>query len=553
MSDNKEKSLNFLEEIVAEDVKNGKHNGAVVTRFPPEPNGYLHIGHTKAIAISFKIAEKFGGKTNLRFDDTNPVTEDTEYVDAIKEDIEWLGYKWENIFFASDYFDKLYEFAVTLIKKELAYVDDSTPEEIAEMKKHPGEPGIASPFRSRTIDENLDLFKRMKNGEFPDGARVLRAKVDMTSPNMHMRDPLMYRIKHAHHHRTGDDWCIYPMYDFAHGQSDSIENITHSLCSLEFIHHRPLYDWFIKNLEIYPSRQIEFSRMNVTYMITSKRKLLKLVNDNHVTGWDDPRMSTVSGMRRRGYPSNAFHVFYDKVGTTKRDNLIEIELLESCVRDELNKIAERVMVVTDPIKLTISNFPDNQEEYLPTDINPEDEQSGTRDIPFTKNLWIEREDFMSDAPKKYYRLSEGRDVRLKSAFIIHCERAIQDADGNVTEVICTYYPDSKSGEDTSGVKPKGTLHWVTQEHGVPCEIRNYNHLFTDPTPDNHEDKEIFDFINPDSLIVNDKAIMEPSLADSKIGDHFQFMRLGYYTKDKDSTDDKTVFNLTVSLKEGWKP
>lgn len=551
MSDNKEKSLNFLEEIIAEDINNGKHNGAVVTRFPPEPNGYLHIGHTKAIAINFKIAEKFGGKTNLRFDDTNPSTEDTEYVDAIKEDIEWLGYKWSDVYFASDYFPKLYDFAIDLINKGLAYVDDSTSDEIAEMKKHPGEPGILSPYRNRSIEENLDLFARMKAGDFPDGARVLRAKVDMNSPNMHMRDPLLYRIKHVHHHRTGDEWCIYPMYDFAHGQSDSIENVTHSMCSLEFIHHRPLYNWFIEKLEIFPSRQIEFSRMNVTYMITSKRKLLKLVQDNYVTGWDDPRMSTVSGMRRRGYPAKAFHTFYDKVGTTKRDNLIEIELLEACVREELNKISKRVMVVTDPIKLTIRNYPDGQTEMLETDNNPEDENAGQRQIPFSKHLWIERADFMSEAPKKYYRLSEGRNVRLKSAYIIHCEKAIKNENGDITEVICSYYADSKSGEDTSGVKPKGTLHWISQEHGIPCEIRNYDRLYTDPTPDKHEDKEIFDFINPDSLIVNTKAIMEPSLLDSKPGDHFQFMRLGYYTKDKDSTEKYTVFNQTVSLKEGW--
>ncbi len=553
MSDNAEKSYNFLEEIIAEDIKNGKHNGQVVTRFPPEPNGYLHIGHTKAIAINFKIAERFGGVTNLRFDDTNPVTEETEYVEAIKKDIEWLGYEWKDVFFASDYFHTLFEYAKKLINKGLAYVDDSTAEEIAEMKKTPSEPGIESPYRNRSIEENLDLFERMKNGEFKDGEKVLRAKVDMTSPNMHMRDPVIYRIKHVDHHRTGGEWCIYPMYDFAHGQSDSIEGVTHSMCSLEFIHHRPLYNWFIENLEIFPSRQIEFSRMNVTYMITSKRKLLKLVEDGYVTGWDDPRMSTVSGMRRRGYPAKAFHAFYDKVGTTKRDNLIEIELLESCVREELNKIADRVMVVTDPIKLTITNYPEGQQEELQLVNNPEEENPSTREVPFGKNLWIERNDFMSDAPKKYFRLSEGRNVRLKGAYIVHCEKAIKDEEGNVTEVLCSYYPDSKSGEDVSGIKAKGTLHWVSQNHGIPCTIRNYDKLYTDPTPADHDGKEIYDFINPDSLVENHNAVMEPALLNAEVGSYFQFMRLGYYTLDQESTDMNPIFNKTVSLKEGYKP
>ena len=549
----KHENLNFLEEIILEDIKSGKHDGKVMTRFPPEPNGFLHIGHTKAIAINFKLAEKFGGKTNLRFDDTNPTTEETKYVEAIKEDIKWLGYQWNKVLFTSDYFPTLYEYAIRLIKKGLAYVDDSTPEDIAEMKKTPSEPGIESPYRNRTVEENLDLFQRMKAGEFGDGARVLRAKIDMSSPNMHMRDPVLYRIKHETHHRTGDEWCIYPMYDFAHGQSDSIEGITHSMCSLEFIHHRPLYDWLIEKLEIFPSRQIEFSRMNVSYMITSKRKLLKLVEEGYVSGWDDPRMSTISGMRRKGYPPGAFHLFYEKVGTTKRDNLIEIELLESCVREELNRISKRVMVVTDPIKLTITNYPEGKSETLTTIDNPEDENSTTRELSFGKNLWIERTDFMSNAPKKYYRLSEGRNVRLKSAYIIHCEKAITDENGNVTEVLCSYYPETKSGQDNSGIKAKGTLHWVHRDVGVPCEIRNYDHLFTDPTPTNYEDKDIFDFINPESLSVNKKAIMEPSLLNAKVGEHFQFMRLGYYTKDQDSTSDRVVFNRTVSLKEGYKP
>jgi glutaminyl-tRNA synthetase len=553
MSNKERESLNFLEEIVTEDIKNGKHGGTVLTRFPPEPNGYLHIGHIKAICINFKIAEKFNGETNLRFDDTNPTNEDTEYVDAIKEDIAWLGFQWKEELYASDYFGKLYEFAHKLIDDRLAYVDESTPKQIAEMKGTTTQTGVKSPYRNRPVEENKDLFSRMKNGEFEDGAMVLRAKIDMASTNMLMRDPIIYRIKHEHHHRTGNDWCIYPMYDFAHGQSDSIEHITHSLCSLEFIHHRPLYDWFIEKLDIFPSRQIEFSRMNVEYMITSKRKLKKLVEDKYVDGCDDPRMSTISGMRRRGYPAKAFHTFYDKVGTTKRDNLIEFELLESCVRDELNAIATRVMVITDPIKLTITDYPEGQVEWLETINNPEDESSGSRSIPFSKHLLIERSDFMSDAPKKYYRLSEGRDVRLKSAYIIHCEKAIRNESGEVVEVLCTYYDNSKSGEDVSGIRSKGTLHWVSEAHGLPCEIRNYDKLYTDPTPGEYEGKDVFDFINPDSLIINDKAIMEPSLKEAAVGDYFQFMRLGYYTKDKDSTEDKTIFNLTVSLKGGYKP
>lgn len=545
-------SLNFLEEIIAEDVKAGKHDGAVMTRFPPEPNGYLHIGHTKAICINFKIAEKFGGKTNLRFDDTNPTTEETEYVDAIKRDITWLGFKWENELYASDYFDQLYQYAVTLIEKGLAYVDDSTPEEIAEMKGTPSEPGRRSVYADRSIEENIDLFEKMKSGAFADGSKVLRAKVDMASPNMLMRDPVIYRIKHAHHHRTGDRWCIYPMYDFAHGQSDSIEGITHSMCSLEFIHHRPLYDWFIEKLGIFPSRQIEFARMNVSYMITSKRKLLKLVSDHYVNGWDDPRMSTISGMRRRGYPAKAFHLFYEKTGATKRENLLEFSLLEACVREILNKEAQRVMVVTNPIKLTITNYPEDTTEMLTSLNNPEDENAGEREIPFSKHLWIEKDDFMSMAPKNYFRLTEGKNVRLKSAYIVQCDQAIIDENGAVVEVLCTYYPNSKSGADDSGIEAKGTIHWVSIQHGLPCEIRNYDKLFTDATPADHEDKDVFDFINPTSLIVNTRAIMEPYLSHLADGTHLQFIRKGYYTKDPDSTDQMAVFNATVSLKEGFK-
>lgn len=554
MSEITKPSLNFIEEIIEEDLKSGKHQGRVHTRFPPEPNGYLHIGHAKAICINFGLALKYGGKTNLRFDDTNPTTEDTEYVDAIKNDVNWLGFQWEGeALYASDYFSQLYEYAIDLIKKGLAFVDDSTPEEIAEMKKNPSEPGIDSPYKSRSIEENLQLFQDMKAGKYPDGSKVLRVKVDMASPNMHMRDPIIYRIKHETHHRTGDQWCIYPMYDFAHGQSDSIEGITHSLCSLEFIHHRPLYDWLIQKLDIFPSRQIEFARMNVTYMITSKRKLLKLVTEGFVTGWDDPRMPTISGMRRRGYPAEAIRTFCDKAGVAKRDNTIEIELLESCVRDVLNRTADRKMVVLDPIILTITNYPEGKSEVMYGDANPEDENSGFTEMPFGRQLYIERDDFMEDAPKKYFRLTPGGNVRLKNAYIIQCDDCIKDENGEVTEVLATYFPDSKSGEDNSGIKAKGTIHWVSVEHGVPCTVRNYNRLFTVPNPDDFEDegKSIFDFYNPESLIVNETAIMEPALKGAVAGTQLQFLRKGYYVVDADSTEEKMVFNQTVSLKEGW--
>jgi glutaminyl-tRNA synthetase len=549
----KKESLNFIEQIIEEDLANDKHGRRVHTRFPPEPNGYLHIGHAKAICINFETAKKYGGKTNLRFDDTNPVTEDTEYVNAIQKDIQWLGYQWEGeTLFTSDYFGQLYDFAVKLIRDGKAYVDDSTPEQIAELKGTPTTPGKDGPFRNRSIEENLDLFERMKKGEFPDGARVLRAKGDMSSPNMHMRDAVIYRIKHAHHHRTGDEWCIYPMYDFAHGQSDSIEKITHSLCSLEFRHHRPLYDWLIENLEIFPSRQIEFARMNVAYMITSKRKLLKLVQENLVTGWDDPRMPTLSGMRRKGYPAEAIRTFCDKAGVAKRENLIEIELLESCVRDVLNRESDRVMVVLDPVKLIITNYPEGKSEMLEAENNPEKLETGCREIPFGRELFIEREDFKEDANKKWFRLSPGRDVRLKNAYIIHCTGVKKnEATGEVEEIYCTYYENSKSGEDNSGVKPKGTLHWVTVNDAVPCEVRNYGRLFTDPTPASHDDKDFLVFYNQDSLQINDKALMEPSLINAPEGNLYQFMRQGYYAVDQDSTAEKMVFNLTVSLKEGW--
>lgn len=552
MSEEKE-YLNFIEEIIEEDLKNGKHNGRIHTRFPPEPNGYLHIGHAKAICINFELAKKYGGKTNLRFDDTNPTTEETEYVEAIQKDIQWLGFQWnENPLYASDYFPQLFDFACTLIKKGLAYVDNSSAEEIAAMKKTPAESGIESPYRNRSIEENLQLFIEMKEGKHPDGSMVLRAKVDMTSPNMHMRDPVIYRIKHEHHHRTGNTWCIYPMYDFAHGQSDSIENITHSLCSLEFTHHRPLYDWFIEQLSIFPSRQIEFARMNVAYMITSKRKLLKLVEEGIVTAWDDPRMPTISGMRRRGFPAAALRTFCDKAGVAKRDNLIEYELLESCVRDELNKVSIRAMAVLDPIKLTISNYEDHKIEYLNAENNPEDENAGHRELPFSKKLLIEREDFMENPPKGYHRIYPGAMVRLKHAYIIQCEDFVKNDSGEVIEVICKYFPESKSGEDKSGLKAKGTLHWLSEEQSKSCEIRMYDKLFTDPTPASHEDKDVLDFINPESLKVLTSARIESSLSNPKVGTQYQFLRKGYFTADIESNGENPVFNYTVNLKESYK-
>ncbi len=549
--EDKEKSLNFIEQIIVDDLKTDKHQGNVHTRFPPEPNGFLHIGHIKAICINFETAAKYGGRTNLRFDDTNPVTEDTSYVEAIQKDIKWLGFDWEDrLYFASDYFDALYEFAQELILKGLAYVDDSTSDEIASMKGSPSEAGIESPYRNRSVEENLSLFRGMKNGDFQDGSKVLRAKVDMGAPNLLMRDPLIYRIKHAHHHRTGDKWCIYPMYDFAHGQSDSIENITHSLCSLEFIHHRPLYDWFIEKLEIFPSRQIEFARMNVEYMITSKRKLLQLVDNGLVSGWDDARMPTVAGLRRKGYPAAALRAFCDKAGVAKRENLIEFDLLESCVRDELNRVSDRAMVVVNPLKVIITNYPENKYEDLEALDNPEDENSGSHLIPFSKEIYIEREDFMEDPPKKYFRLGPGRAVRLKSAYIIQCEGFKKNENGEVEEVYCTYIANSKSGEDVSGVKAKGTLHWVSVKHAITCELRILDHLFTDPTPDSHEDRNFLDFYNKDSMTIA-TAHMEPWLNKAVLGKHYQFMRNAYFALDQDSTDDHKIFNRTVALKASW--
>lgn len=546
-------SLNFIEQIIEEDLSNGKHAGRVHTRFPPEPNGYLHIGHAKAITVNFELAQKYGGLTNLRMDDTNPTTEKTSYVENIKNDIKWLGFEWNGeVLYASDYFGQLYEYAIQLIEKGLAYVDDSTPDEIAEMKGEPTSPGKESPFRKRSIEENLDLFKRMKAGAFEDGSRVLRAKIDMSSPNMHMRDPILYRIKHETHHRTGDEWCIYPMYDFAHGQSDSIEGITHSLCSLEFRHHRPLYDWLIEKLEIFPSRQIEFARMNVAYMITSKRKLLRLVEGGYVTGWDDPRMPTIAGMRRRGYPADAIREFCRRAGVAKRDNLIEVELLEYAVRSELNKVANRVMAVLDPLKVVITNYPEGKTERLSIENNPEDPEGGSREVPFSREIYIERADFMEDPPRKFFRMGPGRNVRLKGAYILHCEDFIKDeATGEVSEIHCTYYPDSKSGEDTSGVKAKGVLHWVSITHAAKAEVRLYDRLFSVAEPTKEEDKDFLEVLNPDSLKVLQEVFVEPGLIHAKPGERLQFIRKGYFCVDQDSTAEHPIFNLTVSLKDSW--
>ena len=552
MSNDKRESLNFIEQIIEEDINSGKHGGRVHTRFPPEPNGFLHVGHCRAIVLNFDLGIKYGGLTNLRMDDTNPTTEKTDYVENIKKDIQWLGYEWNGeVVFASDYFGQLYGFAVDLIKKGLAYVDDSTPEEIAEMKGSPTLPGTDSPYRNRSIEENLSLFEQMKDGAFEDGSRVLRAKIDMTSPNMHMRDPIIYRIKHEHHHRTGDEWCIYPMYDFAHGQSDSIEGITHSLCSLEFRHHRPLYDWLIEKLEIFPSRQIEFARMNVSYMITSKRKLLKLVEEGHVTAWDDPRMPTVAGMRRRGYPASAIREFCRSIGLTKRDNLMEIERLEYYVRNELNKQVPRVMGVLNPLKVVITNYPEDKVEHMEIINNPEDESMGSRKMPFSREIYIEQTDFMEDPPKKYFRMAPGRNTRLKGAYILHCEDVIKDEEGNIIEVHCTYYPDSRSGQDTSGVKAKGVLHWVSIPHAKEAEVRLYDRLFTDPQPDGHEGKDYLEFFNKESLEVLEKAYVEPSLSDAAPGSQYQFLRMGYFAVDTNSSADKLIFNRTVSLKDTW--
>jgi glutaminyl-tRNA synthetase len=546
-----ERSLNFIEEIVEEDIAAGKNGGRVLTRFPPEPNGYLHIGHAKSICLNFGLAQKYNGKTNLRFDDTNPVKEDVEYVDSIKEDVKWLGFEWAEELYASDYFDKIYEFAVTLIKKGLAYVDDSTAEEIAAQKGTPTEPGTPNQYRSRSVEENLELFADMKAGKYPDGAKVLRAKLDLAAPNMHLRDPLMYRIKHAHHHRTGDAWCIYPMYDFAHGQSDAIEQITHSVCTLEFIPHRPLYDWFIEQLEIFPSKQYEFARLNLNYTVMSKRKLLQLVVDKYVDGWDDPRMPTISGLRRRGYTPASIREFCERIGVAKRENMIDVGLLEFCIREDLNKTAWRRMAVLDPIKCILTNYPEGEVETMHGENNPEVEGGdGSREFPFSRELWIEREDFMEVPPKKFFRLGVGLMVRLKNAYIIRCDDFVKDAEGNVTEIHCSYLPESKSGNDTSGINVKGTIHWVSVPHAKTAEVRLYDRLFQVENPQS-EDGDFKDYINPNSLQILTTAYIEPDLANAIPGTPVQFMRKGYFTLDKYSAADKLVFNRTVTLKDGW--
>jgi glutaminyl-tRNA synthetase len=543
-----EKSLNFIEEIIENDLKSGKHT-SIATRFPPEPNGYLHLGHAKSICLNFGLALKFGGKTNLRFDDTNPVTEETEYVESIKGDVKWLGFQWAEELYASDYFPQLYEFAVKLIKKGLAYVDDSTSEEMAAQKGTPTQPGSNSPYRNRSVEENLALFADMKAGKYPDGSKVLRAKIDMTHTNMLMRDPVIYRIKHAHHHRTGDTWCIYPMYDFAHGQSDSIEKITHSICTLEFVPHRELYNWCIDNLEIYPSRQYEFARLNMTYTMMSKRKLLQLVNEKHVTGWDDPRMPTLSGVRRRGYTPEAIRDFCDRIGVAKRDNLIDISLLEFCVREHLNKVAARRMVVFDPLKVVITNYPEGKTEVMTSENYPDD-HANVREMPFGRELYIEREDFMEVPVKKYFRLSPGQMVRLKSAFIIKCDDFVKDANGNVTELHCSYIPESRSGHDTSGINVKGVIHWVNVKAAVPVEVRLYDRLFNVEDMSSLDD-DFRNHLNPDSLKVLPTVYAEPEIVKAKLGEHFQFLRMGYFTLDTDSTAGKLIFNRATTLRDMW--
>lgn len=544
-----DKNLNFLEEIVENDLKSGKYAN-IITRFPPEPNGYLHIGHAKSICLNFGLALKYGGKTNLRFDDTNPVTEETEYVDSIKNDIQWLGFKWSQELYASDYFENLYEFAVKLIKKGLAYVDDSTSEEIARQKGTPTQSGTENPYRSRSIEENITLFEEMRAGKYKDGEKVLRAKVDMGHTNMHMRDPIMYRIKHAHHHRTGDAWCIYPMYDFAHGQCDAIETITHSICTLEFIPHRELYNWFIEKLEIYPSQQYEFARLNMTYTIMSKRRLLQLVNEGHVKDWDDPRMPTLSGFRRRGYTPESIRDFCDKIGVAKRENLIDVGLLEFCVREHLNKVAQRRMVVFEPLKVVLTNYPEGKSELLESENNPEDTTLGNRQIPFSRELYIEQEDFMEAAPKKYFRLTPGQMVRLKSAYIIKCDEVVKNSDGTIKELRCSYIPESKSGSDTSGIHVKGTLHWVSAQHAIPIEIRLYDRLFKVEDVGGAEGN-FLDYINPDSLQVVSTVYAEPELKNASLADRYQFLRKGYFCLDTDSTNGKLIFNRTVPLRDMW--
>ncbi len=545
-----ERTLNFLEEIIENDLSSGKHQ-SIITRFPPEPNGYLHIGHAKSICLNFGLAQKYGGKTNLRFDDTNPVKEDTEYVDSIKQDINWLGFQWAEERYASDYFDQLYEWAIELIKKGLAYVDDQTQEEIRVGRGTVSQPGTNSPYRDRSVEENLKLFQEMKEGKYKEGEKVLRAKIDMSHPNMLFRDPLMYRIIHASHHRTGDKWCIYPMYDYAHGQCDSIENITHSICTLEFDVHRPLYDWFIDKLEIFPSHQYEFARLNLTYTVMSKRKLLELVRNNYVSGWDDPRMPTICGIRRRGYTPESIRLFAEKVGVAKRDNVIDLSLLEWCLREDLNKRANRYMTVLNPVKLVITNWEDGKVEYFDAPLNPENPDGPKRKVAFTKELYIEREDFMEDAPKKYFRLKPDGEVRLKYSYIIKCEEVIKDEDGNVVEIRCTYDPTSKPGAGPWR-SVKGTIHWVSIEHSKEIEVRVFDRLFTEPYMGSIPEGEDYkNYLNPNSLEVKTGYAEEDLLKDSfEIG--VQFERTGYFAKDPDSTPEKLVVNKTTGLKDSFK-
>ena len=548
---NERPSLNFLEEIIENDLKNGVHK-SILTRFPPEPNGYLHIGHAKSICLNFGLAKKYGGKTNLRFDDTNPTKEDVEYVDSIKEDIQWLGFQWANEFYASDYFEQLYQWAVKLIEKGLAYVDDQTLDEIRQNRGTVQLPGKDSPYRNRTVEENLKLFSEMREGKYAEGEKILRAKIDMAHPNMHMRDPIMYRIINTHHHRTGDKWCIYPMYDYAHGESDSIENITHSICTLEFDVHRPLYDWFIEKLEIFPSHQYEFARLNLSYTVMSKRKLLQLVKENFVSGWDDARMPTICGLRRRGFTPESIRNFCDSIGVAKRDNIIDYGRLEFALREDLNKRANRVMAVLDPIKLIIDNYPENQTEELEAINNPEDETAGTRVLPFSKELYIERDDFMENPPKKYFRLAPNQEVRLRYAYFVTCSSVDKDEEGNITAIHCTYDPASKGGNSPDGRKVKGTIHWVCAKSCINAEIRLFDRLFINEVPEKVEEGQTFlDNLNPDSLKIVSNAKLEPSLKDVKALDKFQFERLGYFSVDYDSKEDNLVFNRTCTLKDSW--
>ncbi len=551
------KSLNFIEQIIEEDLANGLEKDKIRFRFPPEPNGYLHIGHTKAICINFGLGEKYNAPVNLRFDDTNPEKEEQEFVDSIKKDVEWLGFKWDKELYASDYFQQLYDWAVQMIKEGKAYVDEQPSEVITEQRKNPAEPGVESPYRNRPVEESLDLFEKMKNGEFESGSMSLRAKIDMISPNMNMRDPVMYRILNKPHHRTGTTWKIYPMYDWAHGESDYLEQVSHSLCSLEFENHRPLYNWYLEQVrdenKVAP-KQREFARMNVTYMITSKRKLQKLIAENLVTGWDDPRMPTVSGLRRKGYTAEAIRNFIERIGVAKRENLIDIQLLEFFVREDLNKKAKRVMAVVDPVKLIIENYPEGQEEWVETENNPEDENAGTRQIPFSREIYIEREDFKEEANNKFFRLKLGGEVRLKSAYIIKAERVEKDENGEITTIYATYDDKSKSGSGTeeSLRKVKGTLHWVSAPHAIPVEARLYERLFTVEQPDAEKDADFLQYVNPESLNTA-HGFAEPSLKDVEIGEPLQFQRIGYFTKDRDSSDEKLVFNRTVTLKDSYKP